>query len=115
MPHPSFAWVGVFCGRPFRLARQRFLHGSISVIERCQINAVPRSDCFNLLDSFRSDEPSSLRERFEPSLQSKSHAFKQASMHHIGEGMPIQNSMEIRREAQSACDLSQPAEKDFGV
>src|ERR1700676_1676246 len=36
-------------------------------------------------------------------------------MDHIGERMPIQNSMKIRRELYSACDLSQTSEEDFGV
>src|SRR5436853_7889127 len=36
-------------------------------------------------------------------------------MNHIGERMPIQNSMKIRRELHSASDLSQTSEEDFGV
>ena len=36
-------------------------------------------------------------------------------MDHIGEWMPIQNSMKIRRELHSAGDLSQTSEEDFGV
>src|SRR6266852_3006981 len=36
-------------------------------------------------------------------------------MDHIGERMPIQNSMKIRREPQSASNLSQTSEEDFGV
>src|SRR6267142_4860019 len=36
-------------------------------------------------------------------------------MDHIRERMPIQNSMKIRRELHSACDLSQTSEEDFGV
>ena len=36
-------------------------------------------------------------------------------MDHVGEGMPIQNSMNIRREPQSAGDLSQTSEEDFGT
>src|SRR6266403_3721498 len=36
-------------------------------------------------------------------------------MDHIGERMPIQNSMKIRREPQSASDLSQTSEEDFGA
>src|SRR5712664_750254 len=36
-------------------------------------------------------------------------------MNHIGEWMPIQNSMKIRREPQSASDLSQTSEEDFGA
>jgi len=35
-------------------------------------------------------------------------------MDHIGEWMPIQNSTKIRREPQSARDLSQTSEEDFG-
>ena len=36
-------------------------------------------------------------------------------MNHIGERMPIQNSMKIRREPHSASDLSQTSEEDCGA
>src|SRR5947209_4747190 len=36
-------------------------------------------------------------------------------MDHIGEWMPIQNSMKIRRESQSTSDLSQTSEEDLGA
>src|ERR1700687_2155029 len=36
-------------------------------------------------------------------------------MDHIGERMPIQNSMKIRRKPQSAGDLSQTSEENFGA
>jgi hypothetical protein len=36
-------------------------------------------------------------------------------MDHIGERMPIQNSMKIRLEPQSAGDLAQTSEEDFGA
>ena len=36
-------------------------------------------------------------------------------MDHIGEWMPIQDSMKIRCEAQSARDLSQTSEENFGA
>src|SRR5580658_4193032 len=36
-------------------------------------------------------------------------------MDHIGERMPIQNSMKVRREPQSAGDLSQTSEEDRGA
>jgi hypothetical protein len=52
------------------------LHWSIGVVKRCEIDPVPCSNGFNLLDPLRSDEPSSLREGFEAALQSKSHAFE---------------------------------------
>ena len=73
--------------------------GSVGVVKRSEIDAVLCSNCFHLFDPIRSDEPSSLRERFEAALQSKSHAFEETSMNHIGEGMPIQNSMKIWGEA----------------
>ena len=57
---------------------------------------MPRGNCFDLRNAFRSDEPSTLRERLEPALQSQGHAFEQTSMDHIGKRMPIQNSMKIR-------------------
>src|SRR5207237_6997725 len=73
---------------------------------------MPSSNGLNLLDALRSDRPSSLRERFEPALQRKSHTLEQTSMDHIGERMPIQNPTEIRRKPQSASDLSQTSEED---
>src|SRR3981081_1586180 len=73
------------------------------------------SNCLNLFDPLLRDGPSSLRARFEPALQSKSHTFEQTSMDHVGERMPIQNSMKIRRKPQSASDLSQTSEEDFGA
>src|SRR3954464_6054988 len=36
--------------------------GSIGIIERCEKHSMPCSHCFDLLDSLRSNEPSSLRE-----------------------------------------------------
>src|SRR5260370_10822158 len=71
------------------------------------------SNCLHLFDPLGSDGSSSLREGFEAALQSERHAFEQASLDHIGEGMPIQNSMKIRREPQTASDLSQTSEEDF--
>ena len=76
---------------------------------------MPRSDGLNLRDPLRSDESSSLRERFKPALQSKSHAFEQTSVDDVGEGMPIQNSMKVGRESQSASDLSQTSKEQFGA
>jgi hypothetical protein len=61
--------------RPFRLARKSVLHWSIGVVKRCEIDAVPCSNCLYLVDPLRSDEASSLREGLEPALQSESHAF----------------------------------------
>ncbi len=52
------------------------LHWSIGVVKRCEIDPMARSNRLNLFDPLRSDEPSSLRERFKPPLQCKSHAFE---------------------------------------
>src|SRR5437764_14741948 len=88
------------------------LHWSVGVVERGENDSMPCSNCLNLIDPFLSDETSSLREGFVPAFQSESHAFEQTSMNNIGERMPIQNSMKIRREPQSASDLSQTPEED---
>jgi len=48
--------------------------------------------------ALRCDESSSAGEGFEAALQSKSHALQQTSVNHIGEWMPIQDSMKIRDE-----------------
>src|SRR5229473_3626808 len=77
------------------------------------MHPMPCSDCLDLLDPLPRDGPSSLREGFKPTIESKSHTFEQTSMDHIGEWMAIQNSMKIRRESQSASDLSQTSEEDF--
>src|ERR1700736_1340876 len=74
-----------------------------------------RGNPLDLLNPIRSDETSSLGERLEPALHGKSHAFEQASMDHIGEWMPINNAVKLRRESQSASDLSQTTEEDFCV
>src|SRR5439155_4433008 len=81
----------------------------------CNIEPMACSNCANLVNPLLSDESSSLRESLEPVFQSKSHAFEYTAMNHIGERMPIQNSMKIRRELHSASDLSQTSEEDFGV
>src|SRR6202044_3136092 len=73
------------------------------------------SDGFNLLHPLRGDVPSSLREGFEAVLQRERHAFKQTSMRHVREGMPVQNSMEIGCEIHSASDLTQASEEDPSV
>src|SRR5215469_9045829 len=86
----------------------------IGVVRRCEIDPMPCSNSLNLLDPLRSDEPSSLREGFEPALMSKSHSFEQTSMDHIGEWMAIQDPTKFRREPQSASDLSQTSKEDFG-
>src|SRR5437870_1712836 len=72
------------------------------------------SNCLNLIDPLLRDETSSLREGFEPAFQSKGHTFEQTSMDNIGERMPIQNSMKVRRELQSSGDLSQASEEHRG-
>ena len=82
-------------------------------VARDRCHAVPQ--CLHLLDPLWSNESSSLREGLEPALQRKGHAFQQTSVNHIGEWVPIQNSMKIRREPQSACDLSQASEEDSGA
>ncbi len=87
------------------------LHRSVAVVERCEMNPVACGNGFNLLDAPWSDEASSLGEGFEAALQREGHAFEQTSMHHVGEGMPVQHAMKIGREAQSGRDLSQAAEK----
>jgi hypothetical protein len=51
-------------------------HGSIGVVKRCEIDLMACRNGLHLLDPLGSDEPSSLRERFEPPLQCKSHPFK---------------------------------------
>src|SRR5258705_5885998 len=76
---------------------------------------MPWGNCLKLVDPLLSDESSSLRERLEPVFQSKSHAFEETAMNHIGERMPIQNPMKIRREPHSASDLSQTSEEDCGA
>ena len=52
------------------------LDWSIGVVKRCEIDPMPCSNGFDLLDPLLSDGPSSLRERFESALKSKSHAFE---------------------------------------
>src|SRR5258708_32164550 len=88
-------------------------HWSLGVVERREKNSMPFGNCLDLLNPLRRDETSSLGKGLEAALQSKSHTFQQTSMDHIGERMPIQNSMKIRRESHSASDLSQTSEEDF--
>src|SRR5947209_6232512 len=76
---------------------------------------MPRCNGLDLLNPFPRDEPSPLGEGLEPALQRKGHAFEQTSVNYIGKWMPIQNSMKIRRESQSARDLSQTSEEDFSA
>ena len=52
------------------------LQWSVGIVKRCEIDPMPCSNCFNLVDALLSDESSSLRERLEPVFQSKSHAFE---------------------------------------
>jgi hypothetical protein len=52
------------------------LHWSVGVVKRCETDPMPGSNCLHLLDPLLSDGPSSLREGFEPPLQSKGHAFE---------------------------------------
>src|SRR5579872_1620886 len=104
-----------FCWRPFCLMITFVLDWSLSVVKRSEVDAVPCRDCLNLVHPLRSDEASSNRERFEATFQSKSHTFEQTSVNHIGEWVPIQNSVKIWRELQSARNLSQASEEDLSV
>src|SRR5438105_2654257 len=79
------------------------------------MDPVPFGNPLHLFDARAGDQSSSSRERFQSPLQSQSDAFEQASLGHIGERMAIQNSTEIRREFQSASDLSEASEEDGGV
>jgi len=72
-------------------------------------------NALHFLHSLRCDEPPAAGERLEAAFESKSHAFEQTSVNHIGEWMPIQDPMKIRDEVQCACDLSQTSVEDFGV
>ena len=58
------------------MAINAVLYWSIGVVERCEKDSMPRGNCLDLLNPLLSDEPSSLGERLEPALQSKSHAFE---------------------------------------
>jgi len=77
--------------------------------------SVARSNGFNFLYTLRGDVPSSLREGFEAALQRERHPFEQTSVHNVGEGMSVQNSMKIGSEAHSASDLSQAPKEDPGI
>src|SRR6516162_3108318 len=98
-----------------RGAIQAALHWPIGVVEWCEVDPMARGGCRNLLDTLRSDAPSSLGERLEPALESQRHAFEQASVGHIGERMAIYNSAEIGGEPHSARDLSEPSKEDRGT
>ena len=71
------------------MAINRIFHRSIGIVERCEIDSMPCGNGIDFLNPLRSDEPSSLREGLETAVQSKNHAFKETSMDHIGEWMPI--------------------------
>src|SRR5437870_2917935 len=79
------------------------------------MDPVPFGNHLHLFDARAGDQSSTSRKRFQSPLQSQSDAFEQASLGHIGERMAIQNSTEIRREFQSASDLSEASEEDGGV
>jgi len=51
-------------------------YGSVGVVKRSEIDAMPGSNCLHLPDPLWSDEPSSLRKGLEAALESKSHAFE---------------------------------------
>ena len=55
---------------------QSVRYGSIGVVKRCEVDAVPCSHGLHLLDALLRDEASALGEGFEPARQSKSHAFQ---------------------------------------
>src|SRR5579864_5056951 len=88
------------------------LHGALGVVQRSEIDSMPCGDGLHFLDARGGDEASSLREGFEAALESQSHAFQETSVDHIGEGMAIQNSTKIRREAHAAGDLAETSEED---
>ena len=79
------------------------------------MDAVACGNALYFLHSLRCDEPSSAGEGFEATLQSKSHAFEQTSVNHIGEWMPIEDSMKVWDEVQCARDLSQTSEEDLSA
>ena len=75
------------------------------------MDSMPCGNSLDCLHTFRGDKSSSLGEGLETALKSKSHAFKQASMGHVREGMLIQNPAKIGGKAQSTGDLSQSTKK----
>jgi hypothetical protein len=79
------------------------------------MDSVAGGDFLDLVDAGLGDEASSLGEGFEAALEGQGHAFKEASVGHVGERMAIQDAIEIRRESHSARDLSEASEEDFGV
>lgn len=70
------------------------------------MDAVVCGNALYFLHALRCDVSPSAGEGLEASLQSKSHAFEQTSVNHIGEWMPIQDSMKVWDEVQCACNLS---------
>ena len=53
------------------------------------MDSMARGNFLDFLDTLRSDKSSPLGERLETALESKGHAFEQASMGHVREWMPI--------------------------
>ena len=58
------------------MATESVLDWSIGIVEWCEMDPMPPSNCLNLRYSLWRDKSSSLREGFEPALQSESHAFE---------------------------------------
>ena len=74
-----------------------FLQAAFPVVQRREMDSMACGNVSISSTRSRSDESSSLGERLETALQGKGHAFEQASMGHVREWMPIQNSAKIRR------------------
>ena len=79
------------------------------------MDPVPFGNHLHLFDARAGDQSSTSRKRFQSPPQSQSDAFEQTSLGHIGERMAIYDSTKIRREFQSASDLSEASEEDGDV
>src|SRR6516164_1585404 len=93
-------------------AVEAVLKRSGTIVERGQVDPVPRRNGLYLVNFCRGDKPPPLREWFKSSFQSQHHRFEQTSMHDVWKRMAIQNSAKIRRESHSTADLSQASKED---
>ena len=74
-----------------------------------------RGNGLYLINPLGGDESSSLGKRLKAVLQGEGHAFEQTAVDHIGEWVPIQDSMKIGDEGQSPRDLSETSKEDSGA
>ncbi len=72
-------------------------------------------DVGDLGDALGGDVAATFGEGFEAALEGKGHAFEKAAVDDVGEGVPVEDAVDVGGEGEAAGDLSKAAEEDVAA